>query len=216
MALRDKRVALTRHERFDGQHGVAPVICVWIQVRPGRLPRRAARSAGSAPADAAYLWSTHPGAELYLRLRMGDWNPAMALTANELFERGVESTPRSSTGPKSNAELTRGRDVLFASSLPALWSWRRAAIQAPSPKPSSSYFADTAVWPSRAANRRTAASPAAFATLLLGAGEEIAVISKMLGHADYSTTVDVYSHSRRSGRGWPPPGLMDSSSVVRP
>jgi integrase len=34
----------------------------------------------------------------------------------------------------------------------------------------------------------------AFATLLLGAGEEIAVISKMLGHADYSTTVDVYSH----------------------
>jgi len=34
----------------------------------------------------------------------------------------------------------------------------------------------------------------AFATLLLDAGEEIAVISKMLGHADYSTTVDVYSH----------------------
>jgi hypothetical protein len=34
----------------------------------------------------------------------------------------------------------------------------------------------------------------AFATLLLGAGEEIAVISKMLGHADYSTTVDVYSY----------------------
>ena len=34
----------------------------------------------------------------------------------------------------------------------------------------------------------------AFATLLLDAGEEIAVISKMLGHADYSTTVDVYWH----------------------
>lgn len=34
----------------------------------------------------------------------------------------------------------------------------------------------------------------AFATLLLDAGEKIAVISKMLGHADYSTTVDVYSH----------------------
>ena len=34
----------------------------------------------------------------------------------------------------------------------------------------------------------------AFATLLLDAGEEVAVISKMLGHADYSTTVDVYSH----------------------
>ena len=34
----------------------------------------------------------------------------------------------------------------------------------------------------------------AFATLLLDASEEIAVISKMLGHADYSTTVDVYSH----------------------
>jgi Phage integrase family len=34
----------------------------------------------------------------------------------------------------------------------------------------------------------------AFATLLLEAGEEVAVISKMLGHADYSTTVDVYSH----------------------
>jgi site-specific recombinase XerD len=33
----------------------------------------------------------------------------------------------------------------------------------------------------------------AFATLLLDAGES-AVISKMLGHADYSTTVDVYSH----------------------
>ena len=33
-----------------------------------------------------------------------------------------------------------------------------------------------------------------FATLLLDAGEEIAVISKMLGHADYSMTVDVYSH----------------------
>lgn len=36
-----------------------------------------------------------------------------------------------------------------------------------------------------------------FATLLLDAGEEIAVISKMLGHADYSTTVDVYSHLSR-------------------
>ena len=34
----------------------------------------------------------------------------------------------------------------------------------------------------------------AFAALLLDAGEEIAVISKMLGHADYATTVDVYSH----------------------
>jgi site-specific recombinase XerD len=34
----------------------------------------------------------------------------------------------------------------------------------------------------------------AFATPLLDAGEEIAVISKMLGHADHSTTVDVYSH----------------------
>ena len=34
----------------------------------------------------------------------------------------------------------------------------------------------------------------AFATLLLDAGEEVAVISKMLGHADYSTTVDVYWH----------------------
>ena len=34
----------------------------------------------------------------------------------------------------------------------------------------------------------------ASATMLLDAGEEIAVISKMLGHADYSTTVDVYSH----------------------
>jgi integrase len=33
----------------------------------------------------------------------------------------------------------------------------------------------------------------AFATLLLDAGEEVAVISKMLGHADFSTTVDVYS-----------------------
>jgi integrase len=28
----------------------------------------------------------------------------------------------------------------------------------------------------------------------LATGEELAVISKMLGHADYSTTVDVYSH----------------------
>jgi site-specific recombinase XerC len=31
----------------------------------------------------------------------------------------------------------------------------------------------------------------AFATLPLDADEEIAVISKMLGHADFSTTVDV-------------------------
>ena len=37
----------------------------------------------------------------------------------------------------------------------------------------------------------------AFATLLLDAGEEVAVISKMLGHADYATTVDVYSHLSR-------------------
>jgi integrase len=42
----------------------------------------------------------------------------------------------------------------------------------------------------------------AFATLLLDAGEEIAVISKMLGHADFGTTVDVYSHlSRERSRG---------------
>ena len=37
----------------------------------------------------------------------------------------------------------------------------------------------------------------AFATLLLDAGGEIAVISRMLDHADYSTTVDVYSHLSR-------------------
>ena len=34
----------------------------------------------------------------------------------------------------------------------------------------------------------------AFTTILLDAGEEIAVASKVLGPADYSTTVDVYSH----------------------
>ena len=36
-----------------------------------------------------------------------------------------------------------------------------------------------------------------FATLLLDAREEVAVISKMLGHADYSTTVDGYWHLSR-------------------
>jgi site-specific recombinase XerD len=34
----------------------------------------------------------------------------------------------------------------------------------------------------------------AFATLLLDAGEGIAVVSKMLGLAEFSTTLDVYSH----------------------
>ena len=34
----------------------------------------------------------------------------------------------------------------------------------------------------------------ACATLLLTAGEELAVISKVLGHADYSTTLKVYAH----------------------
>jgi integrase len=34
----------------------------------------------------------------------------------------------------------------------------------------------------------------ACATLLLTAGEELAVISKVVGHADYSTTLKVYAH----------------------
>lgn len=34
----------------------------------------------------------------------------------------------------------------------------------------------------------------ACATLLLTAGEELAVISKVLGHADYGTTLKVYAH----------------------
>ena len=34
----------------------------------------------------------------------------------------------------------------------------------------------------------------ACATLLLTAGEELAVISKVLGHSDYGTTLKVYAH----------------------
>jgi integrase len=34
----------------------------------------------------------------------------------------------------------------------------------------------------------------ATATLLLTGGEELAVISKVLGHADYGTTLKVYAH----------------------
>jgi integrase len=34
----------------------------------------------------------------------------------------------------------------------------------------------------------------AFATLLLEQGEELGVVSKMLGHADLGTTADVYAH----------------------
>ena len=37
----------------------------------------------------------------------------------------------------------------------------------------------------------------AYATLLLEAGEELAVVSKMLGHADLGTTADVYAHLTR-------------------
>ena len=55
----------------------------------------------------------------------------------------------------------------------------------------------------------------AFATLLLDAGEEVAVISNMLGHADYSTTVDVYSHLRRNGRGSQQVGSMAYSSGAK-
>jgi integrase len=34
----------------------------------------------------------------------------------------------------------------------------------------------------------------AFATLLIEAGEELGVVSRILGHADYATTADVYAH----------------------
>lgn len=34
----------------------------------------------------------------------------------------------------------------------------------------------------------------AYATLMLGAGEELAVVSRSLGHADLSTAADVYAH----------------------
>jgi site-specific recombinase XerD len=33
-----------------------------------------------------------------------------------------------------------------------------------------------------------------YATLMLEAGEELAIVSRTLGHADLSTTADVYSH----------------------
>lgn len=34
----------------------------------------------------------------------------------------------------------------------------------------------------------------AYATLMLEAGEELAIVSRSLGHADLSTTADVYAH----------------------
>jgi integrase len=34
----------------------------------------------------------------------------------------------------------------------------------------------------------------AFATLLIESGEELGVVSRILGHADYGTTADVYAH----------------------
>ena len=34
----------------------------------------------------------------------------------------------------------------------------------------------------------------AYATLMIESGEELAVVSKLLGHSDFSTTVDVYAH----------------------
>ena len=34
----------------------------------------------------------------------------------------------------------------------------------------------------------------AYATLMLEDGEELAIISRTLGHADLSTTADVYAH----------------------
>jgi integrase len=34
----------------------------------------------------------------------------------------------------------------------------------------------------------------AFATLMIESGEELGVVSRILGHADFSTTADVYAH----------------------
>jgi integrase len=34
----------------------------------------------------------------------------------------------------------------------------------------------------------------AFATLMIEHGEELGVVSRLLGHADYRTTADVYAH----------------------
>jgi hypothetical protein len=55
----------------------------------------------------------------------------------------------------------------------------------------------------------------ACATLLLTAGEELAVISKVLGHADYSTTLRVYAHRTPSAPRRQPGGSTPHSGASR-
>jgi integrase len=45
----------------------------------------------------------------------------------------------------------------------------------------------------------------AYATLMLEAGEELAIVSRTLGHADLSTTADVYAHLT--------PAMLDRSAA---
>ena len=49
----------------------------------------------------------------------------------------------------------------------------------------------------------------AYATLMIESGEELAVVSKLLGHSDFSTTVDVYAHLT-TGMGKRTAARMDS------
>jgi integrase len=89
-----------------------------------------------------------------------------------------------------------------------IWGWcSRAGTDAPSTGGASTHPFVRAQARAGVRRQRFHDMRHAFATLLLEAGEELAVISKMLGHADYATTVDVYRISRPNGRRSQPPGL---------